>query len=126
MRPELVEEKSLKIRLSLKPGQKGTKALTEKYGKDLLCIRFRYDAILRQRLKTVELVIERMPWTPTAPAYSADALVPLRIKITDYALRRQAKAAEGRWDPEKKLWYAKYNRIAGTELEKHIYVDDKD
>ena len=37
--------------------------------------------------------------------------------------RVQAKAAGGRWDPELRLWKVKYGRIAGTELEKHIYVD---
>ncbi len=42
-----------------KPGQRGTKSLVEKYGKDLLCIRFRYDAKSRQRLKTIELIVER-------------------------------------------------------------------
>ena len=30
----------------------------EKYGDALVCVRFRYDAKLRQRLKTVELIVE--------------------------------------------------------------------
>jgi hypothetical protein len=47
----------MKTRLILKPGQRGTKSLSEKYGDALLCVRFRYDAELRQRLKTIELVV---------------------------------------------------------------------
>jgi hypothetical protein len=43
-------------RLKLKLGQKGTKALVEKYGDDLVCIRYRYDEASRTRIKTVELV----------------------------------------------------------------------
>jgi hypothetical protein len=38
-------------------------------------------------------------------------------------MRSQAKAAGGRWDPWKRLWFVKYSKIAGTQLEKHIYVD---
>jgi hypothetical protein len=54
----------MKTRLILKPGQRGTKSLTKKYGDALLCVRFRYDAALKQPLKTIELVVERSEWTP--------------------------------------------------------------
>jgi hypothetical protein len=46
-------------RLKLKPGQKGTKSLVEKYGDDLVCVRYRYDNASRTRIKTVELILER-------------------------------------------------------------------
>ena len=45
-------------RLKLKPGQKGTKALTEKYGEDFVCVRYRYDEPSRTRIKTVEIIVE--------------------------------------------------------------------
>jgi hypothetical protein len=38
-------------------------------------------------------------------------------------MRQQAKAAGGWWNPERKLWFVKYGKIAGTPLEKHIQVD---
>jgi hypothetical protein len=113
----------MKTRLILKPGQPGTKKLTEKYGDALLCIRFKYDEASRQRLKTVELVVERTDWTPPPPRYSADTLVHLRIDAFDLPSRSQVKAAGGRWDPERKLWFVKFGKIAGTPLEKHIQVD---
>lgn len=113
----------MKTRLILKPGQRGTKSLAKEYGDALLCVRFRYDAELRQRLKTVELVIERKEWAPPLPRYTADTLVSLCIKAADMQMRAQAKAAGGRWNPEKRLWFVKYGKIAGTSLEKHIYVD---
>lgn len=113
----------MKTRLILKPGQRGTKRLAEKYGDDLLCVRFRYDAKRRQRLKTVELVVERTPWSPPKPEYADDETVHLQIRVDDMPARSQAKAAGGRWDPEKRLWRVKFGRIAGTALEKHIYVD---
>jgi hypothetical protein len=101
----------VKTRLILKPGQRGTKNLVEKYGEALLCVRFRYDAELRQRLKTVEL--------------RSDTFVPLRIEAADIPMRLQAKAAGGRWNPGKRLWFVKYGKIAGTPLEKHLHIDDR-
>ena len=37
-------------------------------------------------------------------------------------LMESAKAAKGRWNPEKQLWFVKYGKIAATALEKHIPV----
>ena len=115
----------MRTRLILKPGQRGTKSLTKKYGDTLLCVRFRYDAESRQRLKTVELIVEREAWTPPLPRYTADTLVPLHINVADMQARLQAKAAGGRWNPEKQLWFLRYGNIAGTPLEKHIHIDAK-
>ena len=112
----------MKTRLILKPGQPGTKGLTEKYGDALLCVRFKYDEASRQRLKTVELIVEKTAWTPPPPRYAVDTVVHLRIEVADMPLRAQAKTAGGRWNPEKKLWFVKYGNIAGTPLEKHIQV----
>ena len=112
-------------RLILKPGQKGTKRLTEKCGDTMVCVWFRYDAELRQRLKTVELIVEKADWIPPAPKYAADSLVPLRIEGYEKDLQAKAKAAGGRWNPEKQLWFVKYGMIVGTPLEKHILVDEK-
>ena len=116
----------MKTQLILKPGQKGTKGLTEKYGDALVCVRFRYDAELRQRLKTVELGVERRDWTPPPSRYAADALVPLHIEGYEKELRAKVKATGGRWNPEKQLWFVQYGKIVGTQLEKHIQVDEKD
>jgi len=47
----------------LRPGQRGTKLLRE-YGDRLVCVRYRYDEQNARRLKTVELVVEAVPWWP--------------------------------------------------------------
>lgn len=116
----------MKTRLTLKPGQHGTKSLMKKYGENLICVRFRYDPETKQRLKTVELVVERSDWTPPPPQFTNETLVPLRIKATDISTRNKAKAAGGRWNPEKQLWYVSYGQVMGTSLEKHIDVDGFD
>jgi len=79
-------------RLKLKPGQKGTKNLLAKYGDALLCVRYRYDVQSRTRSKTVELIVERKPWTPPAHRFKDDTHVPVRIGYDDTALRDQGCA----------------------------------
>jgi hypothetical protein len=113
----------MKTRLILRPGQRGTKNLTKQYGADLVCVRFRYDPTTRQRLKTIELVIERTDWEPPPEKLTADTIIALRIEGYETELRKKVKAVGGKWNPEKQLWYSRYGNIAGTELEKHIYVD---
>ncbi|QXE88964.1 hypothetical protein KP003_00350 [Geomonas nitrogeniifigens] len=49
----------MKSRLNLKPGQRGTKHLVEKYGDALQYIRYRYDEEHGVRLKTVEIIVEK-------------------------------------------------------------------
>ncbi len=113
---------AVKTRLIIKAGKPGTKRLVEKYGDALLCVRFRYDSSSHQRLKTVELVVEKTEWTPAPQRYAGDTLVPLRIGVADMSARSQAKAAGGRWDPEKRLWFVRYDKVAGSTLENYIYV----
>jgi hypothetical protein len=113
----------MKTRLILRPGQKGTKRLLEKYGDALLCIHFRYDEKTGKRLKTVELIEEQTDWTPPPPRFAPDALVPLRVAASDMPARTKVKAAGGKWSPEEQLWYVRYDAIAGGSLEKHIHID---
>lgn len=113
----------MKTRLILKPGQRGTKRLSNIYGDNLVCVRFRYDAATRQRIKTVELIVERIDWDPPPEKFSADTLVAVKIEGYEIDLRKKIKEAGGKWNPDKRLWYVRYGTIAGTELEKHIYVD---
>ena len=116
----------MKTRLILKPGQPGTKRLVEKYGDALLCVRFKYDAESRQRLKTVELIVEKTDGPLLRRGTLSTHLFPYasRSLTCRCGYKLQAKAAGGRWNPEKQLWFAKYGKIAGTPLEKHIQVDD--
>ncbi|MBT0654092.1 hypothetical protein [Geomobilimonas luticola] len=116
----------MKTRLCLKPGQRGTKRLTDKYGDALVCVRFRYDAATRQRLKTVELIVERTEWQPPPQKFTADSLVAVKIEGYETDLRKQVKEAGGKWKPDQKLWYVRYGNITGTALEKHIHIDAMD
>jgi hypothetical protein len=106
----------MKSRLNLKPGQKGTKELVEKYGKSLLYVRYQYDESRGIRLKTVEVVVEEKPWKPYRRHLDED-IVPVIVAYAEKAHRDTLKAAGGRWDPEAKLWYVPYGTIRGTTNE---------
>ena len=110
----------MKTRLKLRPGQKGTKTLVDIYGDALVCVRYRYDEESRTRVKTVELIVEKKEWVPPQPRFADNERVPVRIRFAENALKEMAKAAGGRWDPEKRLWLIPYGKIKGSELEKHI------
>lgn len=117
-----MEGAGMKSRLNLKPGQKGTKALVERYGESLLYVRYRYDEARGVRLKTVEIVVEEKPWQPGMRRRDDDQ-VPVQVNYREKGLRDKLKAAGGTWNPEEKLWYVAYGAIRGTELEERIMTD---
>jgi hypothetical protein len=113
-------------RLKLKPGQKGTKALFEKYGDALVCVRYRYDETSRTRIKTVELIVDKKELTPSRKKQQKiedETLVPVRIEYGERQLGEMARSAGGKWGPKVKLWYIPYGKIKGRELETHIILD---
>lgn len=115
--------KDMKSYGHLKPGQKGTRKLVEKYGASLLCVRYRYDEIRGGRLKTVEIIVEekagKLPLR-----YRDENTVSVIVAYTEKTLRDRLKAAGGRWDPEEKLWRVRFGSIRGdSELEERILKD---
>ena len=82
-------------RSKLLPGQKGTKKLVAEYGDALFCVRYRYDEPNQTRLKTVELIIERKPWTPTQHRYTDSTLVPVRIGFHDIGFAESSQGGTG-------------------------------
>ena len=104
----------LTTRLVLKPTQRGARGLAARYGKKLVCVRYRYDASLRRRFKTVELIVEEREWRP------ADEVVGVRIEWHEERARRELKAAGGIWDPAIRLWRVRYGDVCRTDLSKRI------
>ncbi|MGH8524782.1 MAG: hypothetical protein ACREXY_11365 [Gammaproteobacteria bacterium] len=50
------------VRVTLKPGQKGTRRLATRYGDRLVRVRYRYDKVKRKRYKTIELIVDEETW----------------------------------------------------------------
>ena len=115
----------MRTRLTLKPGQNGTKTLLRKYGGRLVAVRFRYDEQRRVRLKTVELVEEEYPWVPTPPAHrNPDELVLVRVNYEEASLRQAVKHAGGRWNQERKLWRLRLASAYELGLDTRIVPDE--
>lgn len=107
------------IRSTVHPGQRGAKKLLTQYGDRLVCVRYRYDEQRQKRLKTVELIIEEENWAPLE-APPADALVPIRIALSEVTLRQQVKQLGGRWDPRRQVWEVRYAQAAALGLAERI------
>lgn len=113
----------MRVRLTLKPGQRGTKQLVEEYGDRLVCVRYRYDDKQRKRYKTVELIVDEAEWPDqNAPA---DALVVgVLVAREETDLRAQVKTEGARWNPERQVWELRYDRVRRLGLEGRLVRDE--
>lgn len=90
------------IRLTLKPGQRGTKALLKEYGHRLMCVRYRHDREHHKRYKTVELIVDEADWVEEGALANALMIRELAAR-EETGLREQVKAKGGRWNPERQV-----------------------
>ncbi|MCP3998471.1 MAG: hypothetical protein GY722_25900 [bacterium] len=104
----------------MKPGQRGTKKLSEFYGDQLVCVRYRYDEKIGKRFKTAELIVEETEWRPKGQRPRGASLVALRIDWDEYQLRRKVKGAGGKWDPVRRVWELRHDRVVELGLERRI------
>jgi hypothetical protein len=96
----------MEIRLTRRPGQAGTKKFTERYGERLVCVRYRYDEAKSCRHKTVELIVETVPWTARGRRARRrdEEMVAVRIGYNETDLRERAKRLGAIWRPNHRLW----------------------
>ena len=113
-----------RVRLSLKPGQPGTKSLLAEYGERLVCVRYRYDAQKRRRFKTVELIVETSEWLPAGGQVDGGEVVSLRVGYQELDLRQQVKAAGGTWDSLNRVWRLCLGRVRELGLESRLVDTD--
>jgi hypothetical protein len=111
------------VRLHLKPGQKGTMQLLAQYGDRLVCVRYRYDATLKKRFRTAEIVVGQRDWEPPA-VFANDQVVALRIAYAEADARERVKRAGGRWNPDWRVWELRYDQSVTAGLADRI-VDDR-
>jgi hypothetical protein len=100
----------VETRLTLRPGQHGTRKLLERYGERLVRVRYLYDQQSGRRLKTVELIVESVAWQPRArhPRRRDDEIVAVRIAFNESDLRERAKRLGAVWRPAHRLWEIKW------------------
>ena len=85
-----------RIRLTRRAGEPGTKKLLQRYRDNLICVRYRYDEERGERIKTVELAVDRAEWCVRKRPPNASAMVRFRIAEEEDLLRRAVLLAGGR------------------------------
>ena len=112
----------METRLSLAPGQNGTKKLLARYGERLLRVRYRYDAARGVRHKTVELIVETAPWNPRQrrTRREPEDMVAVRIAFSETSLREKIKAAGAIWRPRHRLWEVDWKTVRELGLQGRV------
>lgn len=110
----------LRTRLTLKPGRPGTHDLVEKYGEQLVCVRYRYDDELGIRYKTVELIVDEKPWKPRTAQYRPTDLVHVKIEPHESQLRSALKLLGGRYHASTDTWLIAHAALTALRLTHRI------
>jgi len=105
----------MRIRLNLRPGQRGTRRLVAEHGDRLVCVRYRYDVRVRRRYKTIELIVSEGPWEPPA-----GLPVLVRVEWGEVELGVSVRKAGGVWLARRKLWRLSYGAAARLGLQERI------
>src|SRR5262245_57884570 len=103
-------------RRTLTPGQKGTKKFLERYGEQLICVRYRYDDQRRKRFTTIEIIVEESSCSPP----EKPEIVGLRVEFQETELQRRIKQAGGKWNSAKRVWEIPYDQAVALGLKKRI------
>ena len=116
----------METRLTLAPGQNGTKKLLSRYGDRLVCVRYRYDPEHGVRHKTVELIVETTPWKPKTrhPRREPHDMVAVRINYLETALRERVKTAGGIWRSRQRLWEVDWQTVRELGLQSRVVNDN--
>jgi hypothetical protein len=115
-----VQQRQIITEKIIRPNQPGTKKLVERFGNDLICVRYRYDKASNKRLKTVELIVEQRNHERKSPTIPRNKLLPIRVNYRENEIRRLVKSAGGRWDNVKKVWELSYGGIIELGLQERI------
>jgi hypothetical protein len=114
----------METRTTLKPGDRGTRKLVERYGKRLVCVRYRYDAVAKRRYKTVEVIVAEASWEPrprkARANRSPEEMVYVRVGFGEEGLRAKMKALGAIWRPQHKLWDLPWGVVRGLGIEDRV------
>ena len=105
----------LRVAKTLSPEQPGALKLARKYGRDLLCVRYRLDADGSYRYTTVELIVDCVPVVKRP-----DRIVGIRVHYEETALRSTVRAKGAKWDRPAKLWRLPYRVAVRLGLRERI------
>ena len=70
-----------------------------------------------------EILVAERDWEPPRPRFARDQIVGLRVAFADVAVRDRVKQAGGTWNPERRVWQLRYDRVVTLGLNSRI-VDE--
>lgn len=82
-------------------GSPGTVKLRQRYGEQLLLVRYRYDWTGLYRYTTVEILVDA---TPTTRGRALETRYAVHIKSNEQTLLAAAKELGAQWDPQLRRW----------------------
>ena len=103
-------------------GKPGTKKLVEQYGDKFLCLRYRVDTETKERIRTVELILDdkKVPNKPEEKPVTDKTLMRLEIGLDEKLLAKRIRAQGGRWDRDGQFWKLSYKKVKDLDLEDRI------
>jgi hypothetical protein len=104
----------------INPGMKGTKNLVERYGDNLVCVRYRNDYERQRKIKTIELIIDERPLSNNPSKIPMNKIMQLKVKYGEVDVGRLIKSAGGRWDRKQSVWELPYQQVLALGLEDRI------
>lgn len=119
----------METRATLRPGDRGTRKLVERFGKRLVCVRYRYDAAAGRRYTTVELIVAEADWEPKRRRpranRSPEEMVYVRVGFAEEGLRAKMKALGAIWRPQHKLWELPWGVVRGLGIEDRVVGEQR-
>ena len=106
----------MEITKTLQPGDMGTLNLVEKFGEQLICVRYRLDAATKKRYTTVELIVDEKSYQRRTPRQP----VLIKIRYEEADLRQRIKAAGAHWLQTEKAWQIDYRTATKMKLKDRI------
>lgn len=100
---------------NMAPAAAGAKRLAARFGKALVCVRYREDAANQRRFTTVELIVDERP---------LPAPVLVRVGYEEAELRQRVKAAGGTWDARRKLWRVPKSVVRDLKLTQRVVPEN--
>jgi hypothetical protein len=119
----------METRTNLRPGDRGIRKFVERFGKRLVCVRYRYDAVTSRRYTTVELIVAEAAWQPKARKPRAnrppEEMVYVRVGFGEEGLRAKMKALGAIWRPQQKLWELPWGVVRGLGIEERVVGEER-
>lgn len=109
----------------------GAKRWTLKYGPNLVCVRHRLDDASKQRITTVELIVDTRPLSPPRTSKKArpntlnnlNTLVTVKLAHDDIDRRKAALDAGAVWYPTQQVWRMPLKLAQALSVTDNIVAD---